>query len=57
MANQGKNGIYVILAESLKELSKASPIEKITLNEIPDKAGVIVRLFITIFLISMNCWS
>ena len=28
MANQGKNGIDVILAESLKELSKTRPIEK-----------------------------
>ena len=33
MANQGKNGIDVILAESLKELSKTRPIEKITIKE------------------------
>lgn len=37
MANQGKNGIDVILAESLKELSKTRPIEKITIKEITDK--------------------
>ena len=28
MANQGKNGIDVILAESLKELSKTRPINQ-----------------------------
>ena len=53
MANQGKNGIDVILAESLKELSKTRPIEKITIKEITDKAGVIRPTF----RISMNCWS
>ena len=45
MANQGKNGIDVILAESLKELSKTRPIEKITIKEITDKAGVIRPTF------------
>ena len=45
MANQGKNGIDVILAESLKEVSKARPIEKITIKEITDKAGVIRPTF------------
>lgn len=45
MTNQGKNGIDVILAESLKELSKTRPIEKITIKEITDKAGVIRPTF------------
>lgn len=45
MANQGKNGIDVLLAESLKELSKTRPIEKITIKEITDKAGVIRPTF------------
>ena len=45
MANQGKNGIDVILAESLKELSKTRPIEKITIKEITDNAGVIRPTF------------
>lgn len=45
MTNQGKNGIDIILAESLKELSKTRPIEKITIKEITDKAGVIRPTF------------
>lgn len=45
MITQGKNGIDVVLAESLKELSKSRPIEKITIKEITDKAGVIRPTF------------
>ncbi len=45
MTNQGKNGIDIILAESIKELSKTRPIEKITIKEITDKAGVIRPTF------------
>ncbi len=45
MVNQGKNGIDVVLAESLKELSRTRPIEKITIKEITDKAGVIRPTF------------
>lgn len=45
MVNQAKNGIDVALAESLKELSRVRPIEKITIKEITDKAGVIRPTF------------
>jgi probable dihydroxyacetone kinase regulator len=45
MTNQGRNGIDVVLAESLKELSETRPIEKITIKEITDKAGVIRPTF------------
>lgn len=45
MTNQGKNGINMVLAESLKELSKTRAIEKITIKEITDKAGVIRPTF------------
>lgn len=45
MTSQGKNGIDIILAESLKELSRTRPIDKITIKEITDKAGVIRPTF------------
>lgn len=45
MTNQKRNGIDDVLAESLKELSKTRPIEKITIKEITDKAGVIRPTF------------
>ena len=45
MINQGRNGIDEVLAESLKELSKTRPIDKITIKEITDKAGVIRPTF------------
>ena len=45
MTSQGRNGIDEVLAESLKELSKSRPIEKITIKEITDKAGVIRPTF------------
>ena len=45
LSNQSKNTIDLLLAESLKELSKARPIEKITIKEITDKAGVIRPTF------------
>lgn len=45
MTSQGRNGIDIVLAESLKELSKTRPIEKITIKEITDKAGVIRPTF------------
>lgn len=45
MTVQGKNAIDVVLAESLKELSQTRPIEKITIKEITDKAGVIRPTF------------
>lgn len=45
MTNQSRNGIDVILAESLKELSENRPIDKITIKEITDKAGVIRPTF------------
>ena len=41
MTNQGKNAIDTVLAERLKELSESRPLEKITIKEITDKAGVI----------------
>ena len=45
MTAQGKNGIDVVLAESIKELAATRPIEKITIKDITDKAGVIRPTF------------
>ena len=45
MNNQSQNAIDIVLAESLKELAKTKPIEKITIKEITDKAGVIRPTF------------
>ena len=45
MTNQGRNAIDTLLAESLKELTIKQPIEKITIKEITDKAGVIRLTF------------
>ena len=45
MTGQGKTAIDIVLAESIKELSKNYPIEKITIKEITDKAGVIRPTF------------
>ena len=45
MTNQGRNAIDTLLAESLKELTIKQPIEKITIKEITDKAGVIRPTF------------
>ena len=45
MTNQGKNAIDLVLAESLKELAATRPIDKITIKEITDRAGVIRPTF------------
>ena len=45
MTNQGKNAIDTLLAESFKEIASSKPIEKITIKEITDKAGVIRPTF------------
>ncbi|SDH26599.1 probable dihydroxyacetone kinase regulator [Pseudobutyrivibrio sp. 49] len=45
MNNQTQNAIDIVLAESLKELAATKPIEKITIKEITDKAGVIRPTF------------
>lgn len=45
MTGQGKNEIDMLLAESFKELVRKQPIEKITIKEITDKAGVIRPTF------------
>ena len=45
MTGQGKNAIDILLAESLKELSKSRPLEKITIKDITDKASVIRPTF------------
>lgn len=45
MNGMGKNPIDLVLAESLKELAVSRPIEKITIKEITDKAGVIRPTF------------
>ncbi len=45
MTSQGNNAIDVLLAESFKELACVRPIEKITIREITDKAGVIRPTF------------
>lgn len=45
MSSQSKMLIDSLLAESLKELAKTRPIEKITIKQITDKAGVIRPTF------------
>lgn len=45
MTGRGKNAIDELLAESFKELTLKQPIEKITIKEITDKAGVIRPTF------------
>ncbi len=45
MNQQSKNAIDTLLEESLKELAVTRPIEKITIKEITDKAGVIRPTF------------
>ena len=45
MTGQGKSAIDTLLAESFKELTLKQPIEKITIKEITDKAGVIRPTF------------
>lgn len=45
MTSQGRNAVDTLLAESLKELAEKHPIEKITIKEITDKAGVIRPTF------------
>lgn len=45
MTSQGRNAVDILLAESLKELAEKHPIEKITIKEITDKAGVIRPTF------------
>lgn len=42
---QGKNDVDALLAKSFKELAVHCPIEKITIKEITDKAGVIRPTF------------
>ena len=45
MTGQGKSAVDILLAESFKELVLKQPIEKITIKEITDKAGVIRPTF------------
>lgn len=45
MNNQTQNPIDIVLADSLKVLAIIKPIEKITIKEITDKAGVIRPTF------------
>ncbi|MGN0141429.1 MAG: TetR/AcrR family transcriptional regulator C-terminal domain-containing protein [Roseburia sp.] len=45
MTGQGKRAIDILLAESFKELAQKQPIEKITIKEITDRAGVIRPTF------------
>ena len=45
MANQGKQTTDQVLADSLKALVLTKPVEKITIKEITDKAGVIRPTF------------
>lgn len=45
MAGQGKSAVDTLLAESFKELTLKQAIEKITIKEITDKAGVIRPTF------------
>ena len=46
---QGKNATDALLAESFKELALRRPIEKITVKEITDRAGVIRPTFYSHF--------
>ncbi|MCR4674985.1 MAG: TetR/AcrR family transcriptional regulator C-terminal domain-containing protein [Lachnospiraceae bacterium] len=45
MSLQSKNAIDLLLAESFKEIAAVRPIEKITIKEITDRAGVIRPTF------------
>lgn len=45
MAGQAKTAVDILLAESFKELVLKRPIEKITIKEITDRAGVIRPTF------------
>lgn len=45
MTGQGKGAVDALLAQSFKELALKEPIEKITIKEITDKAGVIRPTF------------
>ena len=45
MTGQGREAVDVLLAESFKELARKQPIEKITIKEITDKAGLIRPTF------------
>ena len=45
MLNQSRSAIDLLLADSLKELARIHSIEKITIREITDKAGVIRPTF------------
>lgn len=45
MNGQGKANVDLLLAESFKELTMKQPIEKITIKEITDRAGVIRPTF------------
>ena len=45
MATQVRTDIDQLLADSLKELAAKRPMEKITIKEITDKAGVIRPTF------------
>ena len=45
MVNQNKNTTNQILADSIKALVLTKPVEKITIKEITDRAGVIRPTF------------
>jgi probable dihydroxyacetone kinase regulator len=45
MTANGTNAIDILLSESFKEIASTRPIEKITIKEITDKAGVIRPTF------------
>ncbi len=45
MTGQGREAIDALLAESFKELALKQPIEKITIKEITDRAGLIRPTF------------
>lgn len=45
MTGNGKTAVDTLLAESFKELAVQQPIEKITIKEITDRAGVIRPTF------------
>ena len=49
MSGQNRTNIDRLLAESFKELACQRPIEKITIKEITDRAGVIRPTFYNLF--------
>ena len=57
MTLQVRNETDYLLAKSFKEIACEKPVEKITIKDITDRAGVIRPTFYNHFKISMSFWS